>query len=144
MPRTLGRIGGPVEFLVWLIGILGLPSTVPPELATRSSGMLVDLSRGELIDNPNVVTCPFPSDYTDHFRIARDRTIDFSDTRGPEGTFLFVNHEGIRQHLHQTSAAFVPDLTSRATAAPSVNFVSASLEHEGIPKRPLGRCTRDL
>ncbi len=35
-------------------------------------------------------------------------------------TFLFANYEGLRQNLHQTSVAFVPDLTSRAAAAPSV------------------------
>ena len=35
-------------------------------------------------------------------------------------TFLFGNYEGFRQHLHQTSVAFVPDLTSRAAAVPSV------------------------
>ncbi len=35
-------------------------------------------------------------------------------------TFLFGNYEGFRQRLRQTSAAFVPDLTSRANAAPSV------------------------
>src|SRR5713101_6176301 len=35
-------------------------------------------------------------------------------------TFLFANYEGFRQHLHQTSAAFVPDLQSRADATPSV------------------------
>ena len=35
-------------------------------------------------------------------------------------TFFFANYEGLRQHLHQTSAAFVPDLQSRADAAPSV------------------------
>ena len=35
-------------------------------------------------------------------------------------TFLFGNYEGFRQHLHQTSAAFVPDAASRAAAAPSV------------------------
>src|SRR6266851_5009972 len=35
-------------------------------------------------------------------------------------TFLFANYEGFRQHLHQTSAAFVPDLQSRADVAPSV------------------------
>jgi Carboxypeptidase regulatory-like domain len=35
-------------------------------------------------------------------------------------TFIFANYEGFRQTLHQTSAAFVPDLTSRANAAPSV------------------------
>ena len=34
--------------------------------------------------------------------------------------FLFGNYEGLRQHLHQTSAAFVPDAASRAAAAPSV------------------------
>ena len=35
-------------------------------------------------------------------------------------TFVFGNYEGLRQNLHQTSAAFVPDLTSRASAVPSV------------------------
>jgi hypothetical protein len=35
-------------------------------------------------------------------------------------TFLFGNYEGFRQHLHQTSAAFVPDDASRAFAALSV------------------------
>ena len=34
--------------------------------------------------------------------------------------FLFGNYEGLRQHLHQTSVAFVPDLASRAAAVPSV------------------------
>lgn len=34
--------------------------------------------------------------------------------------FLFVNYEGFRQALHQTSAAFVPDGASRAAAVPSV------------------------
>jgi len=31
-------------------------------------------------------------------------------------TFLFGNYEGLRQHLHQTSVAFVPDDASRASA----------------------------
>src|SRR5271165_3366211 len=35
-------------------------------------------------------------------------------------TFLFANYEGYRQNLHQTSVAFVPDLASRAAAAPRV------------------------
>ena len=35
-------------------------------------------------------------------------------------TFLFGNYEGLRQRLHQTSAAFVPDAASRAAATPSV------------------------
>ncbi len=38
----------------------------------------------------------------------------------PDKTFLFANYEGFRQHLHQTSAAFVPDLAARAAAVPSV------------------------
>lgn len=35
-------------------------------------------------------------------------------------TFIFGSYEGLRQHLHQTSVAFVPDLASRAAAVPSV------------------------
>ena len=35
-------------------------------------------------------------------------------------TFFFANYEGLRQHLHQTSVAFVPDAASRAAAVPSV------------------------
>jgi hypothetical protein len=35
-------------------------------------------------------------------------------------TFIFGNYEGLRQHLHQTSVAFVPDAASRAAAVPSV------------------------
>lgn len=35
-------------------------------------------------------------------------------------TFFFVNYEGFRENLHQTSAAFVPDAASRAAAVPSV------------------------
>jgi len=38
-------------------------------------------------------------------------------------TFLFGNYEGLRQHLHQTSAAFVPDDASRASAVPAVQPV---------------------
>jgi len=35
-------------------------------------------------------------------------------------TFVFGNYEGLRQNLHQTSAAFVPDAASRAAAVTSV------------------------
>ena len=37
-----------------------------------------------------------------------------------DNTFFFANYEGFRQHLRQTSAAFVPDAASRASAVPSV------------------------
>src|SRR5579859_767561 len=37
-----------------------------------------------------------------------------------DSTFLFVDYEGFRQNLHQTSAAFVPDAASRAAAAASI------------------------
>jgi Carboxypeptidase regulatory-like domain len=35
-------------------------------------------------------------------------------------TFAFGNYEGFRQHLHQTSVAFVPDAAALAAAVPSV------------------------
>lgn len=35
-------------------------------------------------------------------------------------TFIFGNYEGLRQNLHQTSVAFVPDNASRAAAVPEV------------------------
>jgi hypothetical protein len=35
-------------------------------------------------------------------------------------TFAFADYEGFRQHLHQTSAAFVPDLAARSAAVLSV------------------------
>ena len=38
-------------------------------------------------------------------------------------TFLFGNYEGLRQHLHQTSVAFVPDNASRSIADPSVQLL---------------------
>src|SRR5713101_1118848 len=60
-------------------------------------------------------------------------------------TFFFANYEGLRQNLHQTSAAFVPDLQSRADAAPSVRPLlnlwitpSASDQDFSTPKNPDG------
>ena len=35
-------------------------------------------------------------------------------------TFIFANYEGLRQHLHQTSVAFVPDANARELAVASV------------------------
>ena len=37
-----------------------------------------------------------------------------------DSTFFFVNYEGYRQNLHQSSLAFVPSLASRAAAVPAV------------------------
>jgi hypothetical protein len=55
-------------------------------------------------------------------------------------TFFFANYEGFRQNLQQTSAAFVPDLVSRANAATSVQPLlnlwptpSASDHHFVVP-----------
>ena len=60
-------------------------------------------------------------------------------------TFFFANYEGLRQNLQQTSAAFVPDLQSRADAAPSVQPLlnlwitpSASDQDFSTPKNPDG------
>jgi hypothetical protein len=60
-------------------------------------------------------------------------------------TFFFANYEGLRQNLHQTSVAFVPDLQSRADAAPSVQPLlnlwitpSASDPDFSTPKNPDG------
>ncbi len=39
-------------------------------------------------------------------------------------TFLFLNYEGFRQSLHQTSVELVPDAQSRAAAAPIVQQLS--------------------
>src|SRR5882724_3123634 len=60
-------------------------------------------------------------------------------------TFFFANYEGLRQNLQQTSAAFVPDLQSRADAAPSVQPLlnlwitpSASDQDFSTPTNPDG------
>ena len=51
-------------------------------------------------------------------------------------TFLFGNYEGLRQHLHQTSVAFVPDDASRASAVGAVQ----PLLHLW-PESPIESCT---
>ena len=38
----------------------------------------------------------------------------------PNKTFILANYEGLRQHLHQTSVAFVPDANARVLAVASV------------------------
>ena len=54
----------------------------------------------------------------------------------PGKTFLFGNYEGLRQNLHQTSAAFVPDAASRAAAVPSVRSPAESMAD--CPRRRAG------
>jgi len=51
-------------------------------------------------------------------------------------TFLFGNYEGLRQHLHQTSVAFVPDDASRASAVAAVQPLLNLW-----PESPIESCT---
>ena len=78
-------------------------------------GTAFDFLRNNVLDAPNF----FDQGSAPPFR----RNQFGASMGGPvrkDKTFVFGNYEGFRQSLHQTSAAFVPDLTSRANAAPSV------------------------
>ena len=59
-------------------------------------------------------------------------------------TFFFANFEGFIQNLHQTSAAFVPDLASRAAAVPSVQATSKPLAHASCRRARLQRHRRSF
>jgi hypothetical protein len=78
-------------------------------------GSVYEFLRNNVLDAPN---------YFDQGSAPPFRRNQFgSAVGGPlqkDKTFLFLNYEGLRQHLHQTSVAFVPDLASRASAVPSV------------------------
>ena len=78
-------------------------------------GSIYEFLRNNVLDAPN---------YFDQGSAPPFRRNQFgSAVGGPlqkDKTFLFANYEGLRQHLHQTSVAFVPDLASRARAVPSV------------------------
>ncbi len=78
-------------------------------------GSVYEFLRNNVLDAPN---------YFDQGSAPPFRRNQFGGALGgpiqKEKTFFFVNYEGLRQSLHQTSVAFVPDLHSRATAVASV------------------------
>src|SRR5579883_1248314 len=78
-------------------------------------GSAYDFLRNNVLDAPN---------YFDQGSAPPFQRNQFGASLGgplrKEKTFLFANYEGYRQHLHQTSVAFVPDLASRAAAVDSV------------------------
>ena len=78
-------------------------------------GSSYDFLRNNALDAPN---------YFDQGSAPPFRRNQFGVSLGgpiqKDKTFLFGNYEGLRQHLHQTSAAFVPDAASRLAAVPSV------------------------
>ena len=88
-------------------------------------GSVYEFLRNNVLDAPN---------YFDQGSAPPFRRNQFGAALGgpikKDKTFFFANYEGFRQHLHQTSVAFVPDLASRAAAVPSVrpllNFVAYS------------------
>jgi Carboxypeptidase regulatory-like domain/TonB-dependent Receptor Plug Domain len=78
-------------------------------------GSVYEFLRNNVLDAPN------------HFDVASAppyRRNQFGGALGgaiqKDKTFFFANYEGLRQSLHQTSVAFVPDLASRAAAVASV------------------------
>src|ERR1700722_7660747 len=78
-------------------------------------GSVYEFLRNNIFDAPN---------YFDQGSAPPFRRNQFGGAAGgpikKDKTFIFANYEGLRQSLHQTSVAFVPDLASRAAAAPSV------------------------
>ena len=89
-------------------------------IATQSGsnqwhGSVYEFLRNNVLDAPN---------YFDQGSAPPFRRNQFGGALGgpiqKDKTFFFVNYEGLRQSLHQTSVAFVPDLHSRATAVASV------------------------
>jgi hypothetical protein len=81
----------------------------------RFHGSIFEFLRNNALDAPNFFDQgSAPPFQRNQFGAAAGRSIV------PDKTFVFANYEGLRQNLHQTSAAFVPDLASRASATPSV------------------------
>ena len=92
-------------------------------IATRSGtnqlhGSVYEFVRNNALDAPN---------YFDQGSAPPFQRNQFGAALGgplrKDKAFLFGNYEGFRQHLHQTSVAFVPDLVSRAAAVPSVQLL---------------------
>jgi hypothetical protein len=83
--------------------------------SNRWHGSVYEFLRNNVLDAPN---------YFDQGSAPPFRRNQFGAALGgpikKDKTFFFANYEGLRQHLHQTSVAFVPDLASRAAAVPSV------------------------
>jgi hypothetical protein len=89
-------------------------------IATQSGsnqwhGSIYEFLRNNVLDAPN---------FFDQGSAPPFRRNQFGGALGgpirKDKTFFFVNYEGLRQSLHQTSVSFVPDLHSRATAVASV------------------------
>ena len=78
-------------------------------------GSVYEFLRNNIFDAPN---------YFDVASAPPFRRNQFGGAAGgpisKDKTFIFANYEGLRQSLHQTSVAFVPDLASRAAAVASV------------------------
>ncbi len=78
-------------------------------------GSVYEYLRNSALDAPN---------YFDEGRAPPFQRNQFGVASGgpivKDKSFFFLNFEGLIQNLHQTSVAFVPDLASRAAAAPSV------------------------
>src|SRR5215470_17387133 len=90
------------------------------QIATRSGsnqlhGALFEFLRNNRLDAPN---------FFDQGAAPPLQRNQFGASLGgpilKDKTFAFGNYEGFRQHLQQTSVAFVPDAAARAAAAPSV------------------------
>ncbi len=83
--------------------------------ANQPHGSIYEYLRNNALDAPNYFDQGSPPPF--------QRNQFGTALGGPlkkDKAFLFANYEGFRQHLHQTSVAFVPDLASRAAAVPSV------------------------
>jgi hypothetical protein len=88
---------------------------VTQSAGNRLHGSLFEFLRNSALDAPNF----FDQGSAPPFQ----RNQFGASLGGPirrDKTVAFGNYEGFRQHLHQTSVAFVPDAASRAAAAPSV------------------------
>jgi len=90
-------------------------SVVTQSGGNRLHGSVYEFLRNNALDAPNYFDQgSAPPFQRDQFGAALGGSIR------PNKTFFFANYEGLRQHLHQTSVAFVPDDTVRATAVASV------------------------
>ncbi|MGB9010954.1 MAG: carboxypeptidase regulatory-like domain-containing protein [Candidatus Acidiferrales bacterium] len=78
-------------------------------------GSLYEFVRNNALDAPNYFDAGSPPPFErNQFGAAQGGPVH------TDKTFFFLNYEGLRQSLNQTSVAFVPSLASRAAAVPSV------------------------